>query len=547
MLRRERAAASEMVRHYGDMWQRIKARIDALTKKYYAAVGAGQEVSPAWLYQLDRLQSLQRQMESELAEFSRYAETRVAAEQYDAVLAAQRHTAALLAASPEAGGAALAAGFNRLPRSAIASLVGFAQDESPLSQLLGQLGPEASEAIKRELISGLGLGLSPREVARRCRAALGGNLSRALTISRTETLRAYREAAHRSMEANAAVVEGWIWYSGRDSRTCAVCWAMHGTEHPLSERLDDHPNGRCVALPKTRTWAELGLEGVPESRVAGVESGSSLFAKLPAEQQLAILGPGELAAWQRGEFDLEDLVGRRHSSRWGSMRYERSAADTLAAAAGRSRPGTFKSLEDAERWAVEHIAGQVVSQPPAGDTTWGVAFGTDEQRLEKLNAIGREWLSLQRRFPGLKESPIDTLYNTQTRSSRALIGDHAMIVAPDELALGDQIIMKTLEEAEGRLYSRARPETWRADGFRHELGHTLATQERLSEWVAIYQKYGREWMGGNVSEYAFARGYPLLDSIRESLAECFLEVTRYGYKRGTFPEDIETFILGLLE
>ncbi len=147
--------------------------------------------------------------------------------------------------------------------------------------------------------------------------ALGIGLSRALTIARTETLRAHREATRASYQANKGLVGGWIWHSAADERTCGCCWAMHGTEHSLEEELDGHPNCRCAMVPI--------LPGINFEVKPGVE----LFAGLTAEKQIRILGPAKWAAWKDGRFALGDLVGVKESSVWGSMRVERSLGDLI--------------------------------------------------------------------------------------------------------------------------------------------------------------------------------------------------------------------------
>ena len=339
MLARERRAASEMVRRYGEMWRRIGSEIEGLTRRYYAALASGEATSPAWLYQLNRLQTLRAQMEAELRGFAQYADVRISAQQWEAVQAAQRHlerSVMMQLRLNEDSLARLGINFNRLPREAIADLVGFLQNGSPLRDLLDALGAAASEQVQRELIAGMGLGLGPREIAARCRQAFGGNLSRALTVTRTETLRAYREASQRDMQANSDLVGGWIWMSGRDERTCAACLAMHGTRHSVDERLDDHPNGRCVQVPVTKTWAELGeqygldLGDVPDTGVQ-VEPGAAIFERMSDAEKRSLLGPAKFAAYQAGDLKLTDLAGQAHSDLWGTHRYERSLADVLGA------------------------------------------------------------------------------------------------------------------------------------------------------------------------------------------------------------------------
>lgn len=319
LLLRERAAASEMVRIYGGIWKELDKKIQSLVRSYYS----DPQRSTTWLYQYDRLIGLRAQTEEQIRQFANFANARIRAEQLYLVEQAQIHSEQLIRLG--LGTPPVGAGFtfNRLAVDALTDLVGFLHDGSPLRDLLNELAGDASQAVADKLVQGLALGLNPRQVARNIRKELGNNLVRALRIARTEQLRAYRESTHRSYNANANVVKGWIWMSARDSRTCASCWAMHGTKHSLDERLDDHTNGRCFSVPVTMTWEEMGFPGIKEFRNE-IEDGVTAFGKLTEHQQLAILGPAKYIAFRNGVIKLPDLVGRKRSAKWGTMRYERS-------------------------------------------------------------------------------------------------------------------------------------------------------------------------------------------------------------------------------
>ncbi len=328
LLQRERRSASEMVRAYGEAWKRIKQRLDDLTQQIEQARGRGEEISPSWLFQYERLQSLQRQVEAEIREFARFAEQRIIAEQAEAVRAAQEHAEQLVLAGLGEPPPGVIVTFARLPTQALTDLVGFLQDGSPLRDLLDELGPDASKAVRDALIGGLATGQGPATIARQVRQALGGNMVRALTIARTEVLRAYRESSRRSYQANSDVVKGWVWHSALGPRTCPACWAMHGSFHRLDERLDDHPRGRCSMVPLTKSWRELGFKDVPETRVQ-VEKGTDLFEKLTGVEKEKILGKAGFQAYKAGAVKLEDFVGRKRSREWGTMRHARSLRDIL--------------------------------------------------------------------------------------------------------------------------------------------------------------------------------------------------------------------------
>ncbi|NOZ27973.1 MAG: hypothetical protein GXP39_07975 [Chloroflexi bacterium] len=328
LLQNERRAAGEMVRYYGEVWRTVSVRLDALQRQIAEAREAGEEVSPAWLFRQRRLESLRVQVEAELRRFAEFADGMIRRQQEEAIRAAQDHAEQLvLMQLPDQVAAVVR--WDRLPQEAIYSMVGTLQDGSPLRELLMELGAEVGQGGADALVTGLATGMNPQQTARLVRKRFGMGLARALRIARTETLRAYRYATHRSYRANSRILKGWVWHAELGPRTCPACIAMHGTFHRLDETLDDHPNGRCTPVPVTKGWRELGEEfgvdwgGIPETQVK-VRPGVEWFAEQTEDVQRRILGSAAFEAWRAGTVRLEDFVGRRSDPRWGTMRYARS-------------------------------------------------------------------------------------------------------------------------------------------------------------------------------------------------------------------------------
>jgi len=328
VLDHERWAAREIVRAYRQAWEAIRERINALLGDMQRAQKAGEIISPAWLFQYNRLEDLRRQIEQEIARFARYAGEVIGATQEEVALMGAEHAETLVRLAMEAERAGVTIPWNRLPTSAIREIIGATQPISPLRRLLDALPGEVGQAAADALVQGVILGQHPRQIARALRMATGMGLVRARRIARTEVLRAYREVTRQSYIANRDVVKGWEWRAALDDRTCPMCWAMHGTVHSFEETLDDHPNGRCAMVPVLKSWEELGVGGVPErprERITGEE----LFAQLPEERQRRVLGNAAFEAYRAGEVRLADFVGRRWTPEWGSMRYARSLRSIL--------------------------------------------------------------------------------------------------------------------------------------------------------------------------------------------------------------------------
>lgn len=167
------------------------------------------------------------------------------------------------------------------------------------------LAQAGQEAVRRALVQGAAASDNPVRVARNmARLARAGGvdlpMARATAIARTELLDASRAATQAWEQSNASTLQGWEWLSSRSATTCPSCWAMDGTLHELSETgPDDHPNGRCTRMVRTKTWRELGIDLDEPDGVARI-SAEDHFRSLPREQQLAVMGPARLQALDDG-------------------------------------------------------------------------------------------------------------------------------------------------------------------------------------------------------------------------------------------------------
>lgn len=303
-------------------------------------------------------------------------------EQRTVVDLARAH-AATMGVTLDAASPKVAISLALVPHAAMADLVGFAQDGTPLADLFREVGAGAMGRVRELLAATIATGLPPASLAAGLREALGLPLSRALTIARTETQRAYREASLRNYAANSDVLAGWYWHATNDARTCPVCRAMHGTFHPLTARLDGHPNCRCVMVPWPKEWRVMGLQ--PPA------SGVSLFAQLTEAEQRAVLGGRKYEAYRDGRITLPDLVKRTTDPRWGTMRTEATLEEAVANVRRRrereaaQRQNRREALARHERWVLERnpdheravlldLAGRVVTRKEGGrgEVLWTV-------------------------------------------------------------------------------------------------------------------------------------------------------------------------------
>lgn len=185
------------------------------------------------------------------------------------------------------------------------------------------LAPDAYDAMQRELLRGVVVGANPNHTAARImdrvEGRFNGGLARAVTIARTETLDAHRAGAMAGQSAHADVLTGWVWTAHLSARCCPACISMNGREFPLTTPgPEGHQNCRCARVPKTRSWADLGIEGMdePADPMRTPEGTQAWFDGLPEAQQLAIMGPERLALLRSGQISWADLATLRSTPGW---------------------------------------------------------------------------------------------------------------------------------------------------------------------------------------------------------------------------------------
>jgi len=341
LLAREESAASRMAEAYGRAWSEIDRLLQPILKGIEQQRNEGRDVPLGWLYQAERLQKLKEQAQSALLEFVSYASETVKREQAAAVALASQHAPALFQAALGDVPAGVSVNFNRLPRGAFEDLVGFLSDGTPLKDHLIKIVPAGVRKVETGLLNGVALGQNPRKIAQALKSEFDGGFAQALTVSRTETLRAYRQATLRSYEANGEAVEEWVWLANLGSwqRTCAACLAMNGKVMPTNVIQGTHVNCRCTIISRPKPLSEiLDDPSIPDSRPK-IEAGEDWFKRQPENRQRWILGEKRLAAWKAGEVQFGDFVHYKDDPRWGPTRTEASLPGALRNAERRKSEG----------------------------------------------------------------------------------------------------------------------------------------------------------------------------------------------------------------
>jgi hypothetical protein len=298
---REDALVESMAGQWLEIENRLDAQIGLLAREMADLKDAGKPITEQLVWRQQRYQSLKVQMQAEIAKYNTSAVTTISL--YQAQNAMLGIDAAKAAITTQLG--PFGTNWNRINLEAVQNMIGFAGDGSPLRSLLAEDYPDAVDGLLKALINGVARGESPIQTARAMKDGMAGGLQRALVIARTETARAYRMASTEQYR-QSGVVRGFRRLVFRQT-ACLACLMLDSELFDLASELDDHPAGKCSALPL--------CNGVSDPTW---QTGAQWFQTLTADQQREKLGPEKYAAWKDGLFKLSDLGAKQHNDTWGS-------------------------------------------------------------------------------------------------------------------------------------------------------------------------------------------------------------------------------------
>ncbi len=326
LLQREQTAALQMQAVYKLVQDQLSRDINALLQEMKQRNDAGKPITPVALLRLARYRSLQQAADQELSRFGAQAGEVLRSAQSEALEMALDATKQILHSQNPTST------FSGLPTRAIEVSRAMTSDTSPVRNIFRELVTDQKIQFTNTLIKATALGWHPNKTAKVMRDTLNTPLARSLTVSRTETLRAYREASR--MASKEAGVMAWRWTASKSVRTCLSCLALDGRLFDVDKPFPAHPNCRCVMIMFA-----------PDMPFPAIESGSDWFERQPDEVKRQMMSKVAFEAYQKGEIALQDFVGVKRSKVWGEMRYERSYNDILQAAQKRAtKAGMFLGI-----------------------------------------------------------------------------------------------------------------------------------------------------------------------------------------------------------
>lgn len=218
-----------------------------------------------------------------------------------------------------------------LPESSIERLVDSAQLEGATVKAWNNgLNADQKKRLERELKIGVSLGETTPMLAQRIAQALQKNKRDATAIALTGAGAIVSEIRQAFFEANDDVIKCYKYQATLDTRTSALCRAYDGLtwdkdykpighEFPFRKpRVNTHFNCRSTIIPVTKSWDELGIEGMDE---ASGRTRSSMNGYVPQDMTFndwlktqspevieKTLGKGRAELFMQGKITMRDLI-----------------------------------------------------------------------------------------------------------------------------------------------------------------------------------------------------------------------------------------------
>lgn len=333
MLNRDLRLMNDLVREYARAYRAIRQDIKRIAEQV-ALVGP----SRRQVFDLAAMQSLLDSIQVEIAKFAKDMgaglERATAIEINAAGLDAERLVQLNF---PQMERARVMGTWSRIHPEQVYRMYGFVDPRGPLFRSLEQnFSKDVAELTREKLLRGFVMGKNPREIARWLASSLdeslGTGLNWAMSMARTSVVWSYRAASHANYIANQQVVKGWYWWAELDDRVCLSCVMQHGSFHPVTEILADHHLGRCAPLPATVSYAELGIQGIPEEPFTP-ERGEDWFSRQAEDYQKQLMGPAMWKAWKGGAVTFDQLSRPYMDDVYGKMFSAPSLKELLGAGA----------------------------------------------------------------------------------------------------------------------------------------------------------------------------------------------------------------------
>ena len=234
----------KMKKYYINLSKQLISEYEALYDKVLLKQAAGEAISPATLYSMDKYWSLQAQVRKKLNKFGAYQQSLLS-----------KVFEVFYQSSYEAINVQGLKAFNTLDEGAVKQVLEqiWASDGKSWSSRIWDNTALLQQTLEEGLIECVAAGKKTSQLKQVLQDRFNVSYTRADTLARTELAHIQTEAAkQRYKDYGLEQVEIW---ADPDERTCEVCGKLHKKKYPVGAHvpIPAHPRCRCCIVPVVDT------------------------------------------------------------------------------------------------------------------------------------------------------------------------------------------------------------------------------------------------------------------------------------------------------
>lgn len=246
----------KLKKYYVNLSKQLISEYEALYDQVLLKKAAGEAISPATLYQMDKYWSLQAQVRSKMMKFGAYQQS----------LFSKVFEVFYQKSYNSIGVKGLTA-FKTLDEGAVRQVLEqvWTADGKSWSTRIWNNTQLLQQTLEEGLIETVAAGKKTSDLKKTLQQRFGVSYTRADTLVRTELAHIQTEAAKQRYQ-DYGIQEVEIW-ADPDERTCPVCGKLHKKKYPVGAHvpIPAHPRCRCCIVPVVDIKQKPVIEGLDDN------------------------------------------------------------------------------------------------------------------------------------------------------------------------------------------------------------------------------------------------------------------------------------------
>lgn len=253
--KKRREIEKQLKKYYVRLSRQLIKEYESLYDQLLLKKAAGEQVSPATLYQMDKYWDLQRTVRARLNKFGAFQQS-LLSKVFEVFYQSSYNSINVQGLKA----------FKTLDDGAIKQVLErvWAADGKTWSQRIWNNLTLLQDTLEEGLVETVAAGKKTSQLKQTLQDRFGVSYTRADTLVRTELAHIQTEAA-KQRYADYGVSEVEIW-ADPDERTCEVCGKLHKKRYPVGAHvpIPAHPRCRCCVVPVVDTNIKV-IEGLDDN------------------------------------------------------------------------------------------------------------------------------------------------------------------------------------------------------------------------------------------------------------------------------------------